>query len=154
MDIQSQVERIHELSAPILNSIGVELVDARISNVAGRTTVTLFVDKPGGGITLEECGNLNRQICEALDTVDLFAGSYVVEVSSPGIDRPLKTKADFTRAISKAVRFFLSEKVNGKLEWAGQVLRVDDSHVYIAVDGQELAIALSFINKARYELLV
>lgn len=154
MDYQTQVLRLRQVSDPIVQSFGAQIVDVKISYVPGRLILTLFVDKPGGGIMLEECGVINRAISDALESQDLFAGSYIVEVSSPGIDRPLATKEDFNRAMNKEVRFFLSEKVNGKLEWAGQVLRVDDSHVYIAVDGQELAIALSFINKARYELLV
>lgn len=153
MDFQTQIERIKEISIPFLSLIDAELVDVRIVNASGRITVTLLADKPGGGITLDECGRLNRQLSETLDAQDIFASSYVVEVSSPGIDRPLKTKGDFNRALHKVVRFFLSEKVNGKLEWAGPVERVDETCVYINVNGQELAIALSIINKARYELL-
>ncbi len=153
MDLQSQVERIKEISLPLLDMENAELVDIRVVYTSGRAVVTLLVDKPGGGITLEACGRLNRQISDSLDASDIFAGSFIVEVSSPGIDRPLKTKSDFNRAMHKTVRFFLAEKVNGKLEWAGPVVRVDDTDVYITVNGQELAIALSLINKARYELM-
>jgi ribosome maturation factor RimP len=83
-----------------------------------------------------------------LDENEFIDNRYILEVSSPGLDRPLVTKNDFLRCLKKRVRFFLTEPINGKPEWEGAILKADDEAVYVDI-GEELVIPLSKINKAK-----
>jgi len=110
----------------------------------------LFVDKPQGGISLGECSSLNRSIRKIIDERNLFSGGqYTLEVSSPGLDRPLKTKEDFKRCLNKLVKFFLNDLISGKCEWDGLISEVNETSVFIDKAGVVLEIPLIKINKAK-----
>ena len=109
----------------------------------------LLVDKPQGGITMDECAGLNRLLGELLDEKDIIPARYVLEVSSPGLDRPLASRKDFTRCLNKQAVFFLNEQVSGKLELRGRISSAGDTSVFIDISGEILEIPLTKINKAK-----
>ncbi len=74
---------------------------------------------------------------------------YILEVSSPGLDRPLKTKSDFLRCINRKAKFFLLESIKGKIELDGIITKVEDDSVYIDIDGDIIEIPLVKVNKAK-----
>ena len=112
-------------------------------------SLNLLVDRPQGGISLGECALLNRLVHKALDEKSELYGQYSLEVSSPGLDRPLKTKEDFTRYLNKQAVFFLNDLINGKCEWKGLINRVNETAVFIEQAGEILEIPLIKINKAK-----
>jgi len=153
MDRQEVIENLRVIISEYLEPNNIELVEL-IYRFEGRDLVLrLLVDYPEGGITVGECAGLNIQISRLLDEKNIIQQGYILEVSSPGIDRPLSTSKDFMRCLNKEVRFFLNELVNGKLEWAGKIVKVDANSVTVATGGDNLSIPLSKINKARQEII-
>ena len=139
--------KIEELANPFLEEMQLEIVDLHIHQHKDEVTIQILADKPGGGITLEECSQLNRKISEALEEKNLMSPRYLVEVSSPGIDRPLKTAKDFFRVVSRDVRVYLSEPFQNKLEWEGLLTGIENEHVILDSDEGELRIPFAAINK-------
>ena len=105
--------------------------------------------KPEGGINLDECAMLNRDIGKLLDEKDMIQERYILEVSSPGLDRPLKTKEDFSLFLNKKAKFFLNELINGKLEWEGLINKVGEESVSISMADSLIEVPFLKINKAR-----
>lgn len=140
---------IENLTHSILEAQGIDLVELTCWYAGRNLMVRILVDKPEGGINVAECAALNRQLCELLDEKDLIQERYVLEVSSPGIDRPLKTKKDFFRCLKRDVRFFLQEPVSGKIELQGCVLNVKDESVEIIAEDTVIEIAFAKIAKAK-----
>ena len=149
MDRQELELELKLLLNNYLKEQGLDLVDL-IYRYEGRSLVIrILTDKPEGGISIGECAKLNRDICLILDEKDTLKEGYILEVCSPGLDRPLVTKSDFLRCINKAVRFFLHEPINGKMELEGLISKVEDEAVYINIKGEILQIPLIRIMKAK-----
>ena len=147
---QSEItEELQKIIQPLLEEGGFELVEINFNRSRFSATLALFVDRIGGGITIGECALLNRKIGEFLDTTGIIQERYLLEVSSPGIDRLLKTKNDFLRCVGKDVKFFLREAINGKIEFAAKVLKAEDEAVFVEMKNSSLGIALSNIAKAK-----
>ncbi|MCX5714745.1 MAG: ribosome maturation factor RimP [Candidatus Omnitrophica bacterium] len=150
MDRQSQILELEGLVGDYLKGEGVDLIEL-VHHYEGRDLVLRFlVDKPLGGISIGECARLNREISRMMEERNILADErYILEVSSPGLDRPLKVKSDFTRCINRNVRFFLSSPVNGKIEWDGIINRIEGDSVYIDAQGNILEIPLVNINRGK-----
>ena len=101
--IDDSLETIRPVALPILEAASVELVELTAHQHGGQVVVRLLVDKVGG-MTIQDCARLNQLIGQALDAADCLAQSYTLEVSSPGLDRPLVSKRDFERAIGEGLR--------------------------------------------------
>ena len=143
------LEKIQQLSASFLAAAGVELVDLNIRRQGKQTAIEILVDKTGGGINIDECSRLNREIGNALEAQNIISDRYLLEVSSPGLDRPLKTKRDFERVIHRPVRLILFERVGEKGEYVGDLLAVNDQGVVIATQQGNLAVPFEKINVAK-----
>ncbi|MCX5694055.1 MAG: hypothetical protein NT014_02795 [Candidatus Omnitrophica bacterium] len=105
--------------------------------------------KAQGAITLQECAIACRQIKDLLEEKNIIDTDYVLEVSSPGLDRLLKSQKDFLRVLNKEVVFFLKELVSGKCQWQGLICKVSDNSVFVQTPGEILEISLTKINKAK-----
>jgi ribosome maturation factor RimP len=134
---------IEELVLPIIEQNGYEYVGTEYNKVAGGTPeLIVYADKPGG-MGLDDCEKISRLIEPVIDERDPIVDSYCLCVSSPGLDRPLKTDRDFDRSIGKMVDIKLYRAEDGKKEWTGQLLRHQDDSVVISLDGAEKV----FLNK-------
>ena len=132
-----------------LTSQGLELVEFIYRHEGRGLSLRVLADRPLGGITLEECAALNREIGSVLDDMQILRENYLLEVSSPGLDRPLKTGNDFLRCLNKFVHLFFSEPIDGKLELEGMISRVSDESVYINRVGIVIEVPLTKITKAK-----
>lgn len=140
---------MRQIIEDVLRSKGLELIDL-IYRFEGRDLfLRVLTDRPEGGISLGECANLNREIGAILDQRDILRERYVLEVSSPGIDRPLLTKNDFIRCLNRDVHFFLLEPINAKIELEGRVERVEGESVFVDIDGEKVRIELAKIRKGK-----
>jgi len=149
MDRQILKNEIDALVKDLFTARGFILVDI-ISRFDGSgLSLNLLVDRPQGGVSLEECVLLNRLVRQVLDEKSEFYGQYSLEVASPGLDRPLKTKEDFMRCLNKQAVFFLNDLINGKCEWNGLIIRVNETAVFIEQTGEVLEVPLIKINKAK-----
>ncbi|MDD5561102.1 MAG: ribosome maturation factor RimP [Candidatus Omnitrophica bacterium] len=149
MDYQVLKNEIGALIRELIAAQGFVLVDLVFRQDGPGLLMSLLADRPQGGISLEECSLLNRLVRRSLDEKNILSGRYSLEVSSPGLDRPLKTKEDFIRCLNKEAVFFLNDLINGKCEWKGIVSRVDETAVFIGQAGGILEIPLIKINKAK-----
>lgn len=149
MDKQAVIEELLNIIGAYLKDRGLDLVEL-IYRYEGRDLfLRVLADKPEGGITLDECTRINREIGDILDGKDMIPGKYVLEVSSPGVDRPLKTKSDFSRCINKKIKLFLYEAINGKIEFDGIIKSTTEDSVCIQTSKGVMDVPLDKINKAK-----
>src|SRR2546423_5293931 len=97
------LEKVRQLAAPLAAQEGLELVDVEIGGGHGRQTLRLFIDRPGG-VSLDDCTSVSRALSTALDVEDPIQGAYDLEVSSPGLDRPLPTPEHFENYAGEKIR--------------------------------------------------
>jgi ribosome maturation factor RimP len=120
----------------------------------GRVVLRLLVDT-ASGVTLDELSGLNRSIGALLDEHDVIPERYVLEVSSPGLDRPLKTPADFERVIGRRLKVNLTVPLNDRQEYAGELLNANEEAIVLKMDtGDKLRILLADIARAVQEVRI
>ncbi len=127
-------ERVRHIAAPIIQARGLELVDVEWSGRGPRTVVRILIDKPGG-VGVADCEEVLRSLGHALDVEDPIPHSYVLEVSSPGLERPFRQRTAYEKNIGTKVRVKLKLPRNGEWRLAGTLLAVEDSGVTLAVQG-------------------
>jgi ribosome maturation factor RimP len=135
-----------------LSAQGLELVELIFRPEGQGQVLRLLVDRPGG-ISLGECANLNRAIGGMLEENNAIESRYILEVCSPGLDRPLRKVRDFERCRSNTVKCFLKEPINGKIEWDGVILDVKDSLVVLQTKQGVLEFPIEKINMAKQIVL-
>ncbi|MFC1624201.1 ribosome maturation factor RimP [Candidatus Omnitrophota bacterium] len=141
------LDKIKEVIKPVLEEENTELVDMVYRREAGRQVLRLLVDKEGG-VNLADCVRLNERISQIIDEGDVITESYVIEVDSPGIDRPFKIKRDYERAKGRMVRVTLSEAILDKKEYIGRLGEIGDD--FIKVDTEKKGIIdIPFIKVVR-----
>jgi ribosome maturation factor RimP len=141
--VASAIEGILE---PTLTGMGFELVDAQVSN-RGRF-LRIFMDKPGGGITLEDCAAVSRHLSRVLEVEGIDYDR--LEVSSPGLDRPLRKAADFARFAGQKVdvRMRLAD-ASGRRRYIGLLKGIEGTTATVEVDGAAVALQLEGMDRAR-----
>ena len=130
-------------------SAGFILVETILRYEGGVLVLRILADRPEGGINMDECAILNRDIGRFLDEKDIIRDRYILEVASPGLDRALRTKEDFSRFLNEKVRFFLNNPINGKIEWDGLIARVEEESVFVNINGENVEVPFIKINKAK-----
>lgn len=134
----------------ILEPLGFVLIELKSMRTGEGVILRFLVDRQEGGITLGECTQLNNQIGILLDEKNIFNDKYTLEVSSPGLDRPLVEPQDFKRALEKRIHIFLKEAEDDRLEFEGRLVRLDTNGIFIINDeNKEVFISFSKINKAK-----
>jgi ribosome maturation factor RimP len=133
---QDAAEHISRVAKPILWSLGLELVEVSVGGQHARTVVKVFIDRQEG-VTLEDCERAHRALNPALDVADPFPHAYTLEVSSPGLDRPLKRAEDYRRLRGKRVSLKLKEPHRGQWRIVGTVEAVDDNAVTVTVEERQ-----------------
>ncbi|KAB2954356.1 ribosome maturation factor RimP [Heliorestis acidaminivorans] len=145
-------ERIEEKVAlwaePIAQELGLELVDVEWVKEGGQWYLRVYIDKEQG-IELDDCQNLSRKIDEMLDREDPIAHSYLMEVSSPGIERPLKKASDFERFKGETIRITTFAPIDGSKEHIGQLVTRTKEDITILVDNQEKALPVNKVSSVR-----
>ncbi len=133
---ESYEAKCTELLMPIVEKNQLELVDVEYVKEAGNYYLRAYLDKPGG-ITIDDCELVSRALSDLLDKEDFIEDSYILEVSSPGLDRPLKKDKDFERSIGEAVELKLFKAVDGCKEFEGELLAFDKETVTIGIEDEE-----------------
>lgn len=145
-------QSVADLVELLLQTQGFELVELQLQQRKGQWLVRVFADAEGG-ISLEDCQRLSREIGQGLDAEDLIMTSYVLEVSSPGLDRPLRTARDFQRQRQRMVTVFLRSPLMAKTTYTGRVAMVTDGDLVLHVaSGTPLTIPLLQIDHGMVEL--
>jgi ribosome maturation factor RimP len=164
--------RIRAIAEPLADGEGLELVDAEITGAGGRSVLRLYIDKkggtqlpaqpgvgvdPGASVSLEDCSTLSRAVSAALDVEDPLEGAYDLEVSSPGLDRPLRKPEHFVKYAGQRIRlktYGPIESAGGRKSFIGKLLGMTGDLVRVEVDGREYEVPLSQVGKANIEPVI
>lgn len=141
-------ERLIALIEPLIGRLGYELVDLEHSAGRGSGVVRLYIDRPEG-VGIEDCERVSREVSALLDVEDPIPTAYTLEVSSPGFDRALRTRAHFERFVGSRVFVELSAPRDGRRRYTGTLQAVDDTGVWLLVDGQRVAVSFAEVGQAR-----
>ena len=129
-------QQTEELLLPIVENHGFELVDVEYVKEGGTWYLRAYIDKPGG-ITVDDCELVSRAFSDILDEKDYIEDTYIFEVSSPGLGRPLKKEKDFARSIGEEVEVRLYRPLNHQKEFTGILKAWDEKTVTLAFEGEE-----------------
>lgn len=120
-----------EFVQPLFDEAEFDLIELSVRRHGSEMVVQILADRPMGGISMEECSYLNRKLVDAIDAKSIITDEYSLELSSPGLDRPLSTKKDFLRVMHQEIRFHLMGPVGGKREYTGILKEVVNNGVLI-----------------------
>jgi ribosome maturation factor RimP len=137
---QRAIEVVRAAAERVSAGRGCELVDVEIKRQRGGHLVRLFVDKPGG-IGLAELQAVSEEVSAILDVEDPIESAYTLEVSSPGLDRPLKSEADYRRYVGRLAKLSSYELVEGRRHWTGRIEAVDAGVVSLRLEQEGGAVA-------------
>jgi ribosome maturation factor RimP len=132
----------------VLSSLGLELVDVEVVGAGRARTLRLTVDRDGG-IDLDTLAEANRPVLEALDAVEALTGPYTLEMSSPGLERPLRRPAEFRRFVGTTISVKSHELVAGVRRHRGLLAEADDTGIGLEVDGEQRRFSYDAIASAR-----
>lgn len=140
---------LHDQLEKLIDSMGYELVGGEIHPQGRSLVFRIYIDSPTG-VDAEDCSKVSRQVSAMLDVEDVFQGRYSLEVSSPGIDRPLFVLDHYRKHVGCAIKVRLQVPVNQKRQYKGTLQRVDGDDIYLKEDGaeQETRLPFSYIEKA------
>jgi ribosome maturation factor RimP len=140
--------RISSLAEQVAGSLGMEIVLAEIKGGGNRSIVRIFIDQPGG-ISLSDCERFSKRFSVMLDVEDFLPFSYVLEVSSPGLDRPLVKEKDFEHFSGRAARIRTRAPMEGQRNFKGKILGVVNGRVSLEIEpGKQVEIAIVDMEKA------
>ncbi|NZA27413.1 ribosome maturation factor RimP [Luteimonas sp. SJ-92] len=147
---------ITDLLAPTVEALGLELLGAEYLPTPGSAVLRLYIDRPDAdpavpeqGVTIEDCEAVSREVSAQLDVEDPISGHYTLEVSSPGVDRPLFAPAQFARFAGETAKVGLKLPQDGRRRLQGRILAVEGDTVAFEVDGRPMEVAFANIDKAR-----
>lgn len=148
------LDRVRAVLAPLLSAHGVDLVDLVWLTERAGWTLRITIERPGstdggGGVTLADCAEVSRDASSLLDVEDLIPQRYHLEVSSPGLDRPLRTAAEFRRFVGKLVKVKLREPApDGQKVLRGALAEAPEGQVAVVVDGRRVEVPFASVAEA------
>lgn len=152
--MSDKASQISDLLSPTVNALGLELLGIEYLPAPGSATLRLYIDvqeaeRDSRTINIEDCEAVSREVSAQLDVEDPISGNYTLEVSSPGVDRPLFALAHFVRHQGESAKVVLKLPQDGRRRFQGVILRAGDGQVVFAVEAAELTVAFDNIDKAR-----
>ncbi len=154
MNLEDIKDKIREIIKPVVNALGVELDDIELNKMRGKALLRIFIEKEGG-VTINDCELVSREIEAILDVEDPIPYSYVLEVSSPGLDRPLKKPEDFRRHVGKTARIVTQNPIDKQTFFIGKLVEAGDVEIVILLPkNKKVTVTYENISKARLELEV
>jgi ribosome maturation factor RimP len=146
--VSKQVEAI---VLPVLEELGLELVEVQYRREQSGWVLRLIIDKHDG-VSLDDCVAVSREVGQLLDIEDFIEQSYSLEVSSPGLERPLRSMADFQRFVGRKARIKTIEPIAGEHVFIGRINQTEGESIVLEVGRKELTIPFSMVAKARLEV--
>ncbi|WDJ48761.1 ribosome maturation factor RimP [Xanthomonas campestris pv. campestris] len=154
--MSEKATEIANLLGPTVESLGLELLGVEYLPAPGGATLRLYIDvplaeQPDRIINVDDCERVSREVSAQLDVEDPISGNYTLEVSSPGVDRPLFTLDQFARHVGESAKIVLKLAQDGRRRVQGQIVRIDTeaAAVVFSVDGKDVQIGFDNIDKAR-----
>jgi len=138
-----------ELFEPVVEGLGYDLIEIEHYPNPKHGVLRLYIDKPDGGVHIDDCTQVSRQISALIDVEDPVRGQFNLEVSSPGLDRPLRKLRDFQRFTGSLVSLKTAVPMDGQRNFKGRLLEASEELVVIETDAEEISIPMRSIDKAR-----
>jgi len=145
------LQEVRQVVEPILQSQGMELVDLEYQREPQGWVLRVYIDREGG-VTVEDCAEVSREVGTTLEVRNLIADPYVLEVSSPGLTRPLKKAEDFLKYRTRLVKMKTFKPIEGQRNFKGTLLGLEGEKVRLEVEGRIYEIPLQEITKANLEI--
>ncbi|MEM9531245.1 MAG: ribosome maturation factor RimP [Pseudomonadota bacterium] len=142
-------DKLNNLLSPLVEQLGYEWVGLEYHPHASNGILRIYIDQPETGIGLEDCAAVSREVSALLDVDDPIQGHYNLEVSSPGMDRPLFTADQFARYTGEQVKVSLQAPVDGRRKLRATIGAVEDEKIQLIVDGETITIDHGNVAKAR-----
>lgn len=142
-----QEQRLTELLSPTVEAAGFELLGCEFVPAGRHSTLRLFIDHPDG-VSVDHCAVVSREVGAILDVEDPIQNEYNLEVSSPGLDRPLFTPAHFAKVVGQKVEVKLAIPQDGRRKFKGQLLEIVEDMLVIEVDGKPYRLLMDNVDKA------
>lgn len=139
---------LRKLLEPGVSAMGFELVDVEMAGSHHSPTLRVYIDSPRG-VNVDDCARVSRQLSALLDVEDPLPGQYTLEVSSPGLDRPLVKAEDFRRFVGETVKVKMQQPVLGRRNFSGRLVEVAADHVVVEVDKEIFSLAFDDMERAR-----
>lgn len=144
-----KIERtVEDIALPVTEQLGYELVDVEFVKEEGEWYLRVYIDKENG-VNLDDCANVSRILSDRLDEIDPIDYSYYLEVSSPGLDRPIKKEKDFERFSGRDIKIKLFSPLNGKKVYTGKLKGLEGDMVVFEKDGEEMRINKNLASSIR-----
>ena len=152
--MSSQIETLYNIIDPIAEAMGYEIIRIALQNSPRGEAMTLQVmaERPDGGMVIEDCAKLSREISVIMDVEDPISDEYVLEVSTPGIDRPLTRRKDFENYAGYEVKIELSVPEDGRRRFRGKLMGLGGDAVKIEVDGEIFEVDFNNIYRSKLVL--
>jgi ribosome maturation factor RimP len=146
------LEKVTVLAESLAGSHGIRVLDVEIAGGMNRPLVRVFIDREGG-VTLDECAKFSRALSALFDVEDPIPTSYMLEVSSPGLDRPLKKVKHFEQSKGKMAKVVLKQKIDGEYVHVGRIADIQDGVITLMTkEEKEVHIPFDIISRARLEI--
>ncbi|UCG22457.1 MAG: ribosome maturation factor RimP [Deltaproteobacteria bacterium] len=147
-DQQAQIHRqVEEVAESLVVSEGMELVDLEYRREGPRWMLRLFIDKEGG-VTVDDCARISRELGDLLDAKDVIPQAYILEVSSPGLNRRIRKKEDFSRFAGQKIQLWLVSPKDGRRKIVGDLVGVEGEEIVVNATEGRISVALTDIAKA------
>ena len=159
VDVIDVIEQIRVLAERVAGTYGLEIYDVQFRREASGMVLRVQIDRPGAGATAEEsvsvedCARVSRDLSAVLDVEDLVPTAYTLEVSSPGLDRPLRNAGDYRRFVGRRAKLVMRERVDGQMFFKGRLGGLEDNAVLIdGDDGRRHRVPIGVITRANLEV--
>ena len=143
-------QTVLEATADLMAGMGLEVVDAGIDRGKGRTYLRISLDREGG-VTLDECASASELLAQVIDREGIVQGPYVLEVMSPGIDRPLRRRGDFRRSVGKRAKVNLRQPFEGRVTYTGIIRDAGEEMVRLDLGTEQIDLSYEVISSARLD---
>jgi ribosome maturation factor RimP len=148
---ETVIKQIEAVALPVLKELGFELVEVQYRREQNGWVLRLVIDKQDG-INLADCAAVSREISQLLDIEDFIDQAYSLEVSSPGLNRPLKSMADFKRFVGRKAKIKTVEPIAGEHVFIGKINKTEGESIVLGVGPKEVTVLFSQVAKARLEV--
>ncbi len=151
MNTEEALKKVELVLEPVISSLGFDLVERELIFEKGRWILRLYIDNPEKGVTIDDCSTISHAVDGVLDVENLIDRAYSLEVSSPGINRPLRKKEDFIRFKGETVKIKTKQPIDGRSNYKGMLQGMEGDVILVAIDGNIFRIPHDLLEKARLD---
>jgi len=145
------VNKVLNVISPVVEGVGYSVIDCDYLNDMGRWILRVYIEKGEEDVSIDDCVKVSRSLEGVLDVEDIIPTRYLLEVSSPGLDRPLKKARDFVRFTGQKIRLRTKEPIGGRSNYYGVLLGMEENNILMNVDNVKYQIPMELLMKANLE---